>query len=61
MEPNQAEGIFRRMLARSPDRAVPLYRVWLRGLDRAGERERYRAVLREARGRFGAEAFPATT
>lgn len=57
-EPRQAEGIFRRMLARSPGRAVPIYRVWLRSLERSGERERYEAVLREARAAFGAEAFP---
>ena len=57
-EPRQAEGIYRRMLARSPDRAVPLYRVWLRGLEQAGERERYEVVLREAQAAHGAAAFP---
>jgi spermidine synthase len=57
LEPQSAEGIYRRMLARSPDRSLPIYRVWLRGLEQAGERVRYNAVLREARERLGTGAL----
>ncbi len=60
MEPRHAEEIFRRMLARMPDRALPIYRAWLTSLERAGERVRYETVLDEARGRLGPEAFPGT-
>ena len=41
------------MLARSPDRAAPIYRVWLQGLEQSGERERYEAVQREAENQVG--------
>lgn len=56
MEPERTEAIFRRMLARTPDR-VGIYRVWLHRLEEAGERDRYETLLMEARARFGADAL----
>ncbi|HYN22882.1 MAG TPA: hypothetical protein VE078_18120 [Thermoanaerobaculia bacterium] len=51
MQPSQAEEIFGRMLTRSPDRAAPIYGVWLRSLQRAGALDLYQETLRKAQKR----------
>jgi spermidine synthase len=58
-EAGAPEPILRRMLARTPDRPE-LYRLRLRHFARTGQRERFEALLAEARSRFGSGDFPAS-
>ena len=55
--PQLAEQIFPRMIAGAPDKERS-YRLYLRHLSAIGATERFRAVLRQTRERFGAAEFP---